>query len=203
MLMVCLGKEQRSFIFEIAPKYCISESFVDYEDYSISSKGFLPTVVDIMVIWIKFTHSNHFSSQFLKCQCFCHLLFDHFQFTLIHGPDIPSSYAVLFTFTTRDIHLFLGVVSIFLGPLFLLELFLCSSSVAYWTPTDLGTSSFSVISFHGVLKARKLKWFAIPFSSGPFLSELSTMTCPSSPGHLPNPGIKLMSSALIDRKSVV
>ena len=50
MLMVCLGKEQRSFIFEIAPKYCISESFVDYEDYSISSKGFLPTVVDIMVI---------------------------------------------------------------------------------------------------------------------------------------------------------
>ena len=36
--------------FEIAPKYCISESFVDYEDYPISSKGFLPTVVDIMVI---------------------------------------------------------------------------------------------------------------------------------------------------------
>ena len=31
-------------------------SFVDYEGYSISSKGFLPTIVDIMVIWIKFTH---------------------------------------------------------------------------------------------------------------------------------------------------
>ena len=39
-----------SVIFEIAPKYCISDSFVDFEDYSISSKGFLPTVVDIMVI---------------------------------------------------------------------------------------------------------------------------------------------------------
>ena len=39
-----------SVIFETAPKYCISDSFVDYEDYSISSKGFLPTVVDIMVI---------------------------------------------------------------------------------------------------------------------------------------------------------
>ena len=35
-----------SVVFEIASKYCISDSFVD----SISSKGFLPTVVDIMVI---------------------------------------------------------------------------------------------------------------------------------------------------------
>ena len=39
-----------SIIFEIVPKYCISDSFVDYEGYSISSKGLLPTVVDIMVI---------------------------------------------------------------------------------------------------------------------------------------------------------
>ena len=37
-------------IFEIASKYCISYSFVDYKGYSISSKGFLPTAVDIMVI---------------------------------------------------------------------------------------------------------------------------------------------------------
>ena len=26
----------------------------------------------------------------------CHFLFDHFQFTLIHGPNIPASYAILF-----------------------------------------------------------------------------------------------------------
>ena len=39
-----------SVFFEIASKYCISDSFVDYDGYSISSKGFLPTVVDIMVI---------------------------------------------------------------------------------------------------------------------------------------------------------
>ena len=39
-----------SVIFEIVPKYCISDSFVDHAGYSISSKGFLPTVVDIMVI---------------------------------------------------------------------------------------------------------------------------------------------------------
>ena len=39
-----------SVIFEIASKYCISDSFVDHDGYSISSKGFLLTVVDIMVI---------------------------------------------------------------------------------------------------------------------------------------------------------
>ena len=39
-----------SVIFEIASKYCISDSFIDHDDYSISSEGFLPTVVDVMVI---------------------------------------------------------------------------------------------------------------------------------------------------------
>ena len=48
-----------SIVFEIASKYCILESF-DCEGYCISSKGFLPTVVDIMVIGIKFTHSGPF-----------------------------------------------------------------------------------------------------------------------------------------------
>ena len=31
-----------SVVFEIASKYCISDSFVDHDGYSISSKGFLP-----------------------------------------------------------------------------------------------------------------------------------------------------------------
>ena len=39
-----------SVIFEIASKYCISDSFVDHDGHSISSEGFLPAVVDIMVI---------------------------------------------------------------------------------------------------------------------------------------------------------
>ena len=39
-----------SVVFEIESKYCISDSFVDHDGYSISSEGFLPTVVDIMVI---------------------------------------------------------------------------------------------------------------------------------------------------------
>ena len=39
-----------SVVFEIASKYCISDSFIGYDGYSIFSKRFLPTVVDIMVI---------------------------------------------------------------------------------------------------------------------------------------------------------
>ena len=49
--MVCPGNELRSLCwFEIVPNYCISDSFVDYVGYSTFSKGFFPTVVDIMVI---------------------------------------------------------------------------------------------------------------------------------------------------------
>ena len=49
--IVCL-----SVIFEIASKYCISNSFVDNEGYSISSKGILPIVLDINT----FAHSCPF-----------------------------------------------------------------------------------------------------------------------------------------------
>ena len=49
--MVCLEKNRdHSVIFEIASKYCISDSFVDHDGYSMSSEGFLPAVVDKMVI---------------------------------------------------------------------------------------------------------------------------------------------------------
>ena len=40
----------QSVVFAITSKYCISDSFAYYDGYSISSKGFLPMVVDIMVI---------------------------------------------------------------------------------------------------------------------------------------------------------
>ena len=36
-------------IFETASKYCFLDSFFDDDGYSISPKGFLPSVVDIMV----------------------------------------------------------------------------------------------------------------------------------------------------------
>ena len=41
-------------------KYCILESFIDCEGYSISSKGLLPTVVYIMVTGNKFFQSHPF-----------------------------------------------------------------------------------------------------------------------------------------------
>ena len=65
----------RSVIFVIASKYCISDSFVDYDGYSISSRGFLPTVVDTGVIWIKFAHSDPFSSLILKISMFTLAIF--------------------------------------------------------------------------------------------------------------------------------
>ena len=39
-----------SVVFEIASKYCISDSLADHGGFSISSEGFLPALVDIMVI---------------------------------------------------------------------------------------------------------------------------------------------------------
>ena len=68
---------------------------------------------------------------------------------------------------------------------FLLELFLHWSPVAYWAPTDLGSSSFSVLSFCLFIQfmgfSRQEYWSALPFPSpvDHILSELSTMTCPS------------------------
>ena len=68
---------------------------------------------------------------------------------------------------------------------FFLELLLHSSPVAYWAPTNLGRSSFSVLSFCLFILfmgfSRKEYWSGLPF---PFpvehiLSELSTMTRPS------------------------
>ena len=67
---------------------------------------------------------------------------------------------------------------------FFLELFLQCSSVAYWAPTDLG-SSFSFLSFCIFILfmgfSRQEYWSGMPFPSpvDHFWSELSTMTLPS------------------------
>ena len=54
----------------------------------------------------------------------------------------------------------------------LLVIALCSSTVSYWTPSDLGVgvifqchNFFPFCTIHGVLAARILEWFAIPSSS--------------------------------------
>ena len=65
---------------------------------------------------------------------------------------------------------------------FFLELFLHWSPIAYWTPTDLGSSSFSVLSFCLFILfkgfSRIYYWSGLPFPSqvDHVLSEFSTMT---------------------------
>ena len=68
---------------------------------------------------------------------------------------------------------------------FILELFLHWSPVAYWAPTELGSSSFRVLSFCFFMLfmgfSRQEYWSGLPFPSpvDPILSDLSTMTRPS------------------------
>ena len=98
--------------------------------------------------------------------------------TLIHEPDIPGSYAILL-FTTLDLasitcHIHSWVLFLlWLHPFILsgITSSLISSSIlgTYWSGEFL--FQYPIIlpfhTVHGVLKARILKWFAIPFSSGP------------------------------------
>ena len=116
-----------------------------------------------------------------------YLLFDHFQLMLICGPNILGSYAIFFlqhrplcTFlaTSKPGHYFC-FRSIFA---MYLELFLHSSPVAYWASADLGSSFFSVISFHLFILlvgfSRQEYSSDFPFSSPVYqvFSELSAVT---------------------------
>ena len=80
-------------------------------------------------------------------------LLDHFQFTLIHGPNIPGSYTMRTCLQHCTLlsppDTFITEPSFLFGPAssFFMKLFLCSSPVAYWRPTDLGGSSSWVCHF--------------------------------------------------------
>ena len=125
--------------------------------------------------------------------------FDHFQCALIHGTNIIGSYAVLlfiasdFTSITSHIH---NLVCFHFGSIssFFLELFLRWSPIVYWGPTNLGSSSFSILSFclfmlfHGVLMlfvgfSRQEYWSGLPFPSpvDHILSELSKVVTQGIP----------------------
>ena len=123
----------------------------------------------------------HFSSDSQNVNVHsCHLLFDHFQFTRIRGLNFPGSYAVLFftasDFTSVTSHshnwaLFLLWLSLFILSGVISPL-LSSSILDTYQPGEFIFLCHIFLSFHahtvhGVLKARILKWFAIPFSSGP------------------------------------
>ena len=83
--------------------------------------------------------------------------------SLQHRTLLPS-----FVISTTGCCFFFGFIASFF-----LELFLYSSAVAYWAPTNLGNSSFSVISFFPFLLfmgfSRQEYWSGLPF---PFFSGL-------------------------------
>ena len=99
------------------------------------------------------------------------------QFGLIHGPNIPCSYAILlFTaldFTTISSHIHNSVLFLLCLCLFILSgvtSLISSSTLGTYRPGEFIFQCPIFLPFHtahGVLKARTLKWFAIPFSSGP------------------------------------
>ena len=92
-----------------------------------------------------------------------------------HWTSLPSPV----TSTTEYCFCFGSIPSLFL------ELFLHWSPVAHWVPTDLGSSSFSVLSFCVFILfmgfSRQDYWSGLPFPSpvDHILSELSTMTHPA------------------------
>ena len=127
-------------------------------------------------------HSS--KASILRCSAFsivqldvrsCHLLFDHFQCTLSHGPNIPGSYAILLVTAsnlaskTIPIHnwvLFL----LWLHPFILSGVIppLISSSILGTWGVHLSVSylfAFSCCSWRP--QGKNPEWFAIPFSSGP------------------------------------
>ena len=108
----------------------------------------------------------------------CHLLFDHFQFALIPGPNIPGSYAILLFIAsdlasiTSPIHNWV-LLLLWLHPFILsgvISPLVSSSILGTYPPWEFIFQCPTFLPFHsvhGVLNGRILKWFAIPFSSGP------------------------------------
>ena len=112
---------------------------------------------------------------------------------MVKGGYIPGSYAILL-FTASDLasitnHIHNWVFFFFFGfgsiPSFFLELFLHRSPVAYWTPTDLGSSSFSILSFcvfilfMQISRQEYRNGWPFPSPVDYILSDLSTMTRPT------------------------
>ena len=149
---------------------------LDYEGYSISSKGFLPTVVDIIFFWIKFTHSGHFSSLIPKMSMFTlatsSLTTSNLPWFMNLTFQVPMQYCPLQhqTLLPSPVTSAAGCCFHFDSiSSFFLELSLHCSLVAYWAPTNLGSSSFSVLYFSLFILfmefLRQEYWRGLPFLS--------------------------------------
>ena len=182
--MVHLGNEPRSFChFWDCTQVLHFRLFVDYDSYSISSKAFYPTVVDIMVLWIKFTILIHFSSLIpnmlmftLAISCLTTSNLPWFTNLTLQVPMWYSFFfnSFRFAFTTRNIHSWVSFLfwpnlfilsgninkCLSLSPISILDTFQPGGFI-FWCHIFL---PFHTV--HGVLTARILVWFAIPSSSG-------------------------------------
>ena len=67
--MACLGNEQRSCCCFWDCIQVLHFGLLLTEGYSISSKRFLPTVIDILVIWIKFAHFHPLKLSSVQFSC--------------------------------------------------------------------------------------------------------------------------------------
>ena len=141
-----------SIVFETASKYCILDSFVDYDGYSIPSEGFLLTIVDKWSSELNSPIPVHFSSLIPKMLTFtlaisC-LTTSNLPWFMDLRFQVPMQYCSLQhrnLLPSPVIHNW--VLFLLWLHLFFLELFLHWSPVACWAPIDLGSSSFSVLSF--------------------------------------------------------
>ena len=168
--MVFLGNKQRSFcrLWD-----CIQvldlDSFVDYDGYSISSKELLPKVVEIMVIWVNFTHFSPLTTNVDVHSC--HLLFHHLQFALIYGPNIPG-YCAILLFTSLDFTSITSHIHDWVLFLLWLHLFILTSSIlGTYQPGEFNFQCPIFFSFlycsWGFQGKNTEMGFVIPFSSGP------------------------------------
>ena len=168
----------------------VFQTLVDYEGYSISSKGFLPIVVDIVVLELNVSIPIHFISLIPKMLMFilaisC-LTTSNLPWFVDQTFSVPMQYCSLqhptllspLDTSTAECHFHFG-----LAASFFLELFLCSSPVAYWTPLNVGGSSSGVISFCLCIQFMGFSWqeywSGLPFPPlvDRILSELFTLTC--------------------------
>ena len=136
-----------------------------------------------MVIWIKFAHSYPFQSLIpkmlmfnLAISCLARSNLPWFTGLTFQVPmqQCSSQHETLLsppdTSTTEHHFCFGPDISFFLE---LLVIALCSSSVAYWTPSDTEGSPSGVVSvclfilLTGFSWQKILEWVAVSFSSGP------------------------------------
>ena len=168
-----------SVVFEIVSTYCILDSFIDHDGYSISSKGFLPTAVDIMVIWVKFTIPVLFSSLIPRMWTFTFAISCLTASNMLWFMNLTSRFLCNIALYSigpwfyHQSHPQLGIVFALATSLIISGVIsppISSSILGTYRPREFLFQCSIILPFHtvhGVLKARILKWFDIPFSSGP------------------------------------